>query len=140
MFFDVKNMVISQTIRDNPTQVSYKDFCYEWLVQFSRTHNSPLYESEINVLSSIFSKPDDFSWFKQPHCETIQKECGLKDANFKRVVYSLRDREPQILVPTEIKGDFILSPKYQDYKNKIYEQLKKSNKIALVTNFEVDVS
>jgi hypothetical protein len=134
MFFDVKTMTVSPVI-GNYSKVSKRDFYYGWLNILNYVHNLNLSEGEINVLSSVFTKPDDYSWFKKPNCAILEIECKLNPANFKRVVYSLRDKG--VVVPTEIKGDFILNPVFAAYKKQLNKYLSFNNKTSLVLNFEV---
>ena len=90
---------------------------------------------EIEVLSSLMIRDQVTSWFKSPHKEALKEECNLKEANFKRIMYLLRDKG--LIVKRDGAGDFILCTPLINQKKQIEEVIKKDDVINFTFPFKL---
>ena len=135
MFLNVKQSQITKTLPAG-INVDRRTFWKYYLSLLVIEKGDFISASEIEVLSSVLCKENNVSWFKLPNSDIIAEECQLKEANFRRVVYQLRDKG--LIVPTEIRGDFVLCDILKKQKAQIEELLLKTKDINFIFPFKIE--
>jgi hypothetical protein len=135
MFLNVKKSQISKVLPEN-INIQKKDFWKYYLTFLTLEKGEFISKSEIEVLSSVLCRDLNVSWFSRPKEEEIMQECNIKPANFRRIVYQLRDKN--FIVSTEIRGDFLLCDALAKQKRQIEDLLSKSTEIKFIFPFNIE--
>ena len=135
MYYDIKR---SQITKDKPDDIGItkREFWKYYLSMLRIERGNFITNSELEVLSSLLIRDNVTSWFKNPYCEPIKEECNLKEANFKRVMYSLRDKG--LIQKRDGARDFSLCDPLINQKKQIEELIRKDDEFVFIYPFKIE--
>lgn len=135
MFLNIKK---SQITKDFPDKISInkREFWKYYLKMLEVERGNFVSNSEIEILSSLLIRDSVTSWFKKPYCEEIKKECNLKEANFRRVMYSLRDKG--LIEKGNGAGDYLLCKPLINQRDQMNDVIRKDDEIIFIYPFKIE--
>ena len=95
-----------------------------------------LSELELNILAYVLAGIPGRSYFKKPSSTELMEKFDIKLNNFHRIKYNLEEKG--IIIPTEIRGDYILNPRLYKYQQEIKKYLREGKTIEYKFKFKLD--
>lgn len=93
-----------------------------------------LKDKELDVLAYILAGVPNKSYFKKPNSDELMEAFDLSVPYLHKIKYELKEKG--VIVPTEIRGDFILNPRLADYQKEIKKYLQDGNEIEYLFKFK----
>lgn len=130
------NVMKYNQFSDEPLNVSEIDFWTYYLDILEVRAGSFLSDIEKKVMAYVLAGVPGKSYFKKPASTELMEVFDIKVNNFHRIKYSLEEKG--IIIPTEIRGDYILSKKFDGYQKGMKKFLKEGKTIEYKFKFKLD--
>lgn len=130
------NVMKYNQFSDEPLFVTELDFWTFYLDILEVRAGSFLSDLEKKVLAYVLSGTPGKSYFKKPNSNELMEAFDIKANNFHRIKYDLEAKG--IIVPTEIRGDYILNKRLYKYQQDMKKFLKEGKTIEYKFKFKLD--
>lgn len=130
------NVMKYNQFSDEPLSVNEYDFWKYYLEILEIMAGKFLSELELNILAYVLAGIPGRSYFKKPSSTELMEKFDIKLNNFHRIKYNLEEKG--IIIPTEIRGDYILNPRLYKYQQEIKKYLREGKTIEYKFKFKLD--
>lgn len=118
----------------DPLEVDELSFWKYYLEILQIKAGNFLKDKELDVLAYILAGVPGKSYFKKPNSDELMEAFDLSVPYLHKIKYELKDKG--IIIPTEVRGDFILNPRLADYQKEIKKYFEDDTEIEYLFKFK----
>ena len=128
------NVLKYNQFSEEPLEVDEMSFWRYYLEILQIKSGSFLSETETNVMAYVLAGVPNKSYFSSPTSKEMMEALDLSTHYLHKIKYDLQKKG--VIIPTEIRGDYILSPRLADYQKEIKKYFQDETEIEYKFKFK----